>query len=178
MAEDILRQIRKENSNSDMDLTADIYNEALIMVEDLCLAITRSARDAVSRTAASIASAYRLSTSKITLIDLNSDLPGLDRLLKYKKMMRKLWQEARDPGCKTAFNRVSKAIRRMIQKKILEQWETKLENTELTPQLIWPIAKSLSNRDGPGAPTAIHGLLGLKYHPEDKANAIVYPQAL
>jgi riboflavin synthase alpha subunit len=51
MAEDIFRQIRKENSNSDMDSTAHIYNKALIMVEDLCLAITRSARDAVSRTA-------------------------------------------------------------------------------------------------------------------------------
>jgi hypothetical protein len=60
----------------------------------------------------------------------------------------------------------------MIRKKTLEQWETKLENTELTPQAIWPIAKSLTNRDGPRAPTAIHGLLGLKYHPEDKANAI------
>jgi hypothetical protein len=39
---------------------------------------------------ASIASAYRLATSKITLTDLNSDLPGLDWLLKYKKRMRKL----------------------------------------------------------------------------------------
>jgi hypothetical protein len=39
---------------------------------------------------ASIASVYRLSTSKITLSDLNYDLPGLDRLLKYKKRMRKL----------------------------------------------------------------------------------------
>jgi hypothetical protein len=32
--------------------------------------------------------------------------------------------------------------------------------------------KSLTNRHGPRAPTAIHGLLGLKYHPVDKANAI------
>jgi hypothetical protein len=48
----------------------------------------------------------------------------------------------------------------------------KLANTELTPQAIWPIAKSLSNRDGPRAPTAIHGPLGLNYHPEDKANTI------
>jgi hypothetical protein len=46
---------------------------------------------------ASIASAYRLSTSKITLTELNNDLPGLDRLLKYKKRMRKLWQETRNP---------------------------------------------------------------------------------
>jgi hypothetical protein len=32
---------------------------------------------------ASIASAYRLSTNKITLLDTNNDLPSLDRLLKY-----------------------------------------------------------------------------------------------
>jgi hypothetical protein len=76
---------------------------------------------------ASIASAFRLATSKITLTDLGNDLPGLDRLLKYKKITRKLWQETRDPGCKTAVNRVSKAIRRMIRKKTLEQWETKLD---------------------------------------------------
>jgi hypothetical protein len=33
---------------------------------------------------ASIASAYRLSTSKITLSDIKNHLPGLDRLLNYK----------------------------------------------------------------------------------------------
>jgi hypothetical protein len=60
----------------------------------------------------------------------------------------------------------------MIQKKALAQWETKLENTEVTPQRVWPTAKSLTNRDGPRAPTAIHGLLGLKYRLVDKANAI------
>jgi hypothetical protein len=43
-------------------------------------------------------------------------------------------------------------------------------NTEITPQAIWPIAKPLSNRDAPMAPA---GLLGLKYHPVDKANEIV-----
>jgi hypothetical protein len=34
---------------------------------------------------ASVASAYRLSTSKITLLDLNNDLPGLDRSLRHKQ---------------------------------------------------------------------------------------------
>jgi hypothetical protein len=59
-----------------------------------------------------------------------------------------------------------------MQKKALEQWETRLANTEETPQVIWPIVKSPINRDGPRAPTAIHGALGLKFHPMDKANAI------
>jgi hypothetical protein len=98
---------------------------------------------------ASIASAYRLSTSKSTLLDLNNDLPGLDRLLKHKQRLRKLWQETRDPACKTAVNWVSKAIRQMTRKKALERWETKIGNAEVTSQAIWPIAKSLLTRDGP-----------------------------
>jgi hypothetical protein len=86
--------------------------------------------------------------------------------------MRKLWQETRDPGCKKTFNWVSKSVRRLTRKKALERWENKLANTELTPPAIWPIAKPLTNRDEPRAPTPIHGLLGLKYHPVDKAIAI------
>jgi hypothetical protein len=50
--------------------------------------------------------------------------------------------------------------------------ETRLANTEETPQAIWPISKSLRNGDEPRASTDIHGALGLKYHPVDKANAI------
>jgi hypothetical protein len=38
-----------------------------------------------------IASAYRLSTSKITLSDLNKNPPGLESLLKRKRRSRKLW---------------------------------------------------------------------------------------
>jgi hypothetical protein len=60
----------------------------------------------------------------------------------------------------------------MTRKKALERWETKLANTELAPPAKWPIAKSLTHRDGPRAPTAIHGLLGLQYHPLDKATVI------
>jgi hypothetical protein len=118
---------------------------------------------------ASIASAYRLSTSKVKISEVNTNLPGLDRLLKQKQRVRKLWQETRDPARKIAVNWVTNAIRRMTRR--LERWETKLANTELTLPAIWPIAKSLTNRDGLRAPTAIHGLLGLKYHLADKANA-------
>jgi hypothetical protein len=55
---------------------------------------------------------------------------------------------------------------------VLERWETKIGNTEVTPQAIWPIAKSLLKRNGPRAQTAIHGASGLKFHTSDKANAI------
>jgi hypothetical protein len=121
---------------------------------------------------ASVASAYRLSTSKITLLDINNDIPGLDRLLKNKRRLRKLWQETRDPRCKAAVYQVAKEIKRLTRRKALERWETRISNTEVTPQAIWHIAKSLLKRDGPRAPTAIYGASGLKFHPLEKANAI------
>jgi hypothetical protein len=67
---------------------------------------------------------------------------------------------------------VSKSIRRITRKKALELWKTKIGNTEVTPQAIWPSTKSLLKRDGPRAPTAIHGASGLKFHPSEKGNAI------
>jgi hypothetical protein len=76
-----------------------------------------------------------------------------------------LWLKARDPACKSAVNWVTKSIRQMTRKKVLEGWETKIRNTEVTPQAIWPIAKSLLKGDGPLAPAAIHGPSGLKFHP-------------
>jgi hypothetical protein len=42
-----------------------------------------------------IASAYRIATSKITLLDINKDIPGLEYLLKHKRRLRKL---ANNPG--------------------------------------------------------------------------------
>jgi hypothetical protein len=92
---------------------------------------------------ASIASAYRLSTSKITLSDLNKDLTGLESLLKHKRRLRKPRQVTRDPAYKTAVNRIAKTIRRMTRRKILERWEAQVGNSEVTPQALWPIAKSL-----------------------------------
>jgi hypothetical protein len=82
---------------------------------------------------ASVASAYRLSTSKHTLSDLNRDLPGLDKLLKYEQRLRKLWHKTWDPVCKTAVSWVTKTIKRMTQRKTLEQWETRIGNCEVTP---------------------------------------------
>jgi hypothetical protein len=70
-----------------------------------------------------VASAYRLSTCKVTLSDLNSDLSGLDRLLKHIQRLRRLWYETRDTACKTGANWVTKTIRRMSRRGDLERWE-------------------------------------------------------
>jgi hypothetical protein len=60
----------------------------------------------------------------------------------------------------------------MTRKNELERWETKIINAEVTPQAIWPIAKSLLKRDGPRALTANHGASGPKFHPSEKVYAI------
>jgi hypothetical protein len=46
----------------------------------------------------SVASAYRLANTKVTLSDINKNLPDVNRLLKHKPRQRKLWQEIRDPA--------------------------------------------------------------------------------
>jgi hypothetical protein len=106
-----------------------------------------------------IASAYRISTSKITLSDLNKYIPAPENLLKHMQKLRKL-----------VLNWVAKTIRRMTRRKALERWETKVGICEDTPEDLWSIAKPLLKRVGSKAPTAIHGSLGIIYHPDEKAN--------
>jgi hypothetical protein len=71
-------------------------------------------------------------------------------------------------------NWVAKTIKRMTRRKALEWWATKVGNCEVTPQDVWPIAKSLMKRDGTKVPTAVHGPLGVTYTylPNKKANVI------
>jgi hypothetical protein len=133
---------------------------------------TEDAEDTARKFTASIASAYRLSTQKVTLSYLKEELPELERQRQLKNKLRKLRQETRDPSCKTAVNWVTKTVRRMTQKKLKEQWDTKMGNCEVTPQAIWPMAKAILNRDEPKAPTVIHGYSGLVFLPLEKANAI------
>jgi hypothetical protein len=60
----------------------------------------------------------------------------------------------------------------MTRRKALERWETKVHNCEVTPQALWPIAKSPMKRDGSNASIAIHGPLGITYQPNETANVI------
>jgi ADP-heptose:LPS heptosyltransferase len=82
-----------------------------------------------------------------------------------------LWQETREAR-KTVVNWVTKLIRRMTRNRALGPRKTKIDNTEVTRQAIWPIAKSLLKRAGPRALTAIHGSSDLTFHLPEKANAI------
>jgi hypothetical protein len=113
---------------------------------------------------APIAAAYRLARSRVTLSGINNhDLPGSVHLLKHKQRLKKLWQETRDPACKTSVSWAKKTIRKMSCRKAPEQWKTKIGNYEVTPQAVWLIVKSVIKRDGPMAPTTIHGPSGHKY---------------
>jgi nitrate/nitrite-specific signal transduction histidine kinase len=117
-----------------------------------------------------MASAYMLSTSKIPLLDLEKNLPGLKSLLKHKQRLRALWQVTQDPVSKTAVNWVTKTIRQMTHRKALKRWEIEVGNCEVTAQVLWSIAKSLIKMDGPKAPIPVQGSLGITYHPNEKAN--------
>jgi hypothetical protein len=83
-----------------------------------------------------IASAFRLSTHKFTISELNEELPERDSLLQLEHRLRKLWQETKDPACKMAVNWVTKTIRRMTHKKTMERWDVRMGNFEVTPQAI------------------------------------------
>jgi hypothetical protein len=121
---------------------------------------------------ASIALAYRLSTSKITLSDPYNNLPGPENPLQHKKRLRRLWQITWNPECKTTVNWVTKTIRQMTHTKTFEQLETKVGNCDVTPKALWHTVNSLTERDGPMAPTAVHGPLGITYHMNKRANVI------
>jgi hypothetical protein len=130
------------------------------------------ADNAARHFAASIASAYRLSTRTATISVYNRGSSSLERLLKHNQRLRKLRQETRHPAIETAVNWVTETIRRIARKKALEGWETKIKNCEVAPQAIWPIAKSLTKRGEIKATTAIHGPLATVFFPNQKANVI------
>jgi hypothetical protein len=53
----------------------------------------------------------------------------------------------------------------------LNSEERKYE-TEVTPEIIWPTAKSLVTADSPKRPTAIYGISEFKFNSLNKSNAI------
>jgi hypothetical protein len=132
--------------------------------------VVEESEKAASTFIASIASAYGLSTRKLTLSDLNNALSGLHNSLQLKWRLRKLWHEIRDPACKTALNWVTKTTRKMIRRDAIARRETEISNCEVRPHAMWPLAKSLMKRDRPKTPTAIHGPSGLRFLPFEKGN--------
>jgi hypothetical protein len=82
---------------------------------------------------ASVASGYAINkqTNKQTLSDLNTAPLDLDCFLIVKRRLRKLWHETRDPTYKTPLNWVTKTNRKMVGRKVIEWWESKLNKSEI-----------------------------------------------
>jgi hypothetical protein len=115
--------------------------------------------------------AYRLSTSKVTLSNLNSNTPRLYNFLEQSQQLRKCWQKIWNPVYKMTVNWVNKTIRWMTQRKALEWWKMTKWNCKIT--LIWSVVKFLIKRSGPKAPVAVHGPLGLKFCLLGRANWLI-----
>jgi hypothetical protein len=47
-------------------------------------------------------------------------------------------------------------------------------NCEVTPQAMWPVAKSLMNKDREKVQPIVNGFLGTTYHQNEKANVILF----
>jgi ribosome-associated translation inhibitor RaiA len=107
----ILDHIRTKNVSEQLEKFQSLISNLISLRIDINLG--EEADKLVCDFTASIASAHRLAWSKINLSELNNDLYSLDQLLKYKKRMRKLWQDTRDLECNMAVNWASKAIRHM-----------------------------------------------------------------
>jgi hypothetical protein len=61
-------------------------------------------------------------------------------------------------------------MKRIVRKRALERWETKAANCKVTSQAVLLNAKSLTTRNGPKAPSAIHVHLDAVIYPIDKSN--------
>jgi hypothetical protein len=119
--------------------------------------------------------AIKAKAEAITIVACNQYLVAIDGTIKNQLDKCNSMQHSKvksDLARKTVVNWVAKSMRRMTCKKALQQWETKIANTEATLQAIWSIAKSLMKWYGPKVPTAIHGPFSLTFHPSEKTNAM------
>jgi hypothetical protein len=123
----LLDHIRSRNLSDPVDKFTDWERFQRLASELISPKIKINSEEEADKAArdftASIASAYRIATSKITLTDINKNIHGPENLLEHKRMLSTLWLITRDPACKKAFNWVSKAIKRITRRKTQELWE-------------------------------------------------------
>jgi hypothetical protein len=90
---------------TDLELFQNLASE--LRTPNIQIHSSNVAEKAARDFAVSVASAYRLLARKTTISDWKCEIHGLDRLLKRKRKLRKLWQETRDPAYKMAVNLVT-----------------------------------------------------------------------
>jgi hypothetical protein len=101
-------------------VTAQWTRYYIIKQVDHCYATNKQVTVELLEAVFSMRSDPRLSTSKVSLSDINNhDIPGLYFWLKHMQRLWKLLQETRDPTCKTEVNWMKKTIRKMTRRKHL-----------------------------------------------------------
>jgi hypothetical protein len=113
--------------------------------------------------------AYKISARNTTILDWKYKTPGVDRLLKHKRKLRKLWQETRNPACKTAVIWVT-------QENGLEKSSWKMGNrvgtlrSHTSSHMVH--CKIPHKKVGPKATSAIYSPLVLVFYGTNKTNTI------
>jgi hypothetical protein len=153
---------------TDWELLQSLASEPLS--PDILIHSSNEADKAARDFAASVALAYRTSTRKTAIAERKYEKPGLDLLVKQKKKAQKIMARnqgaSMQNGSKLGLSKYQEDGSKRSTRKMTE----KLANCEVTPQAVWPIAKSLTEKDGPKAQSAIRSPLGPICFPSHKAN--------
>lgn len=99
------------------------------------------------------------------------DLPlHITKSIQAKNKVRKLWQKHRLPSLKTKLNSMVTDIKNMIKNHLNAKWTQKLESLKTEDQSLWQLTKRLMRIPTKSPP--LHGMYGLAYSNQEKANAL------
>lgn len=106
-------------------------------------------------------------TSTKSYLDLP---PNITMAIRARNKTRKQWQKSRDKTIKTKLNSMTAEIQLMIQKHRNEQWNNKIESLNIKDHSLWQMTKAVLNI--PTKVPPLHGLNGMAYSEQEKANAL------
>lgn len=99
-----------------------------------------------------------------------STIPELQPLLKYKRKLRKYYQQFRHPDTKTELNYITKKIHILIQDFRIQQLDNDIQKA-MANNNIWSITKRFKTK-GKGRASAIQGPYGMVFSPIEKSETI------
>jgi hypothetical protein len=113
-----------------------------------------------------------MSNRKITILDRKYEIPGLDHLFNHEGKLRKLWQEIRNPACKTAVNWVTRNKSRMVRKEHLKNGKQSWQTAKSHLKQYGLMRNPLQKWGELNASSAIHSYLSPIFYRIHKANII------
>lgn len=119
-----------------------------------------------------ISSALEESTPPLILQrNIEYDLPPfILKAIAAKNMVRKLWQRHKQRNVKTLLNNLVTGIKRMVAEHRNDQWSKKIGGLNIKDHSLWQLTKRLMKITTKTPP--LHGVRGLAYSSQDKANAL------